>query len=56
MASDGGHEAGEGELVGAGLLHGEYPGVAVHPLRVNGAVRVEDLVFSNVRVRLVAGE
>ena len=51
-----GHEAGEGELVGAGLLHGEYPGVAVHPLRVDGAVRVEDLVFFDVRVRLVAGE
>ena len=56
VASDGGHEAGEGELVGAGLLHGEYPGVAVHALSVDGAVRVEYCVFSNVRVRLVAGE
>ena len=56
MASDGGHEAGEGELVGAGLLHGEYPGVAVHPLRGDGATRVEYRVLANVGVRLVAGE
>ena len=56
MASDGGHEAGECELVGAGLLHGEDPGVAVHPLRGDGAASVENFVFSQVRVRLVAGE
>ena len=56
MASDGGHEAGEGELVGPGLLHGEYPGGAVHPRGVDGAASVEYRVLSNVRVRLVAGE
>ena len=56
MASDGGHEAGEGELVGAGLLHGEYPGVPVHPLGGDGAAIVEYCGLSDVRVRLVAGE
>ena len=56
MASDGGHEAGEGELVGPALLHGEYPGVPVHPLGGDGAAVVEYCGLSDVRVRLVAGE
>ena len=56
MASDGGNEPSEGELVGAPLLHCEYPGVLVHPVRVDGAVGVVDLVLSDVRIRLVTGE
>ena len=56
MASDGGHEASEGQLVDAGLLHGEYPRLPVHPLRGDGTAGVENFVFSQVRVRLVAGE
>ena len=56
MASDGRHEAGECELVDTALLHGEYPGVLVHPLGGDSAAGVEYLIFSNVRIRFVAGE
>ena len=56
MASDGGNEPGEGELVGPSLLDSEYPGVLVHPLCGDGAVGVGDLVLSYVGSRLVAGE
>ena len=56
MASDGGHEASEGQLVDAGLLDGEYPCLPVHPLCGDCAASVENFVFSEVRVRLVAGE
>ena len=56
MASDGGNEPGEGELIGPSLLDCEYPGVLVHPLRGDGAVGVGDLVLSYVGGRLVTGE
>ena len=56
VASDGGHEAGEGELVGPALLYSEYPGVLVHPLGGDGAAAVENRIFSNVRASLVTGE
>ena len=56
MTSDRGDEASEGELVDPRLLHSEDPGVPVHPFSGDRAVCVEDLILSDVRICLVAGE
>ena len=48
VAPDGGHEAGECQLVGPALLHPELARLLVHPVSGDRAVRVEDPALSEV--------